>query len=68
MLDSFTEAKSVTVNLAVARLLSRLRAVRYPWCELSDYLLTDIGKTRGDAELEKLRRQPLIRNLPGSTA
>jgi len=65
---SFGHVLSTLVGSGLARLLSRLRAVRYPWCELSDYLLTDVGKTRGDAELEKLRHQPLIRNLPGSTA
>ena len=65
---SFGHVLSTLIGSGLARLLSRLRAVRHPWCELSDYLLTDIGKTRGDAELEKLRHQPLIRNLPGSTA
>jgi hypothetical protein len=37
-----------------------LRNVGHPWWELSDNLLADIGKTPGDAEVEKLRHRPVI--------
>lgn len=59
---SFGHVLSTLVGRGLAKLLSRLRAVRHPWWELSDYFLTDIGKTRGDAEFEKLRRRPTIRD------
>ena len=39
-----------------------LRNVGHPWWELSDNLLADIGKTPGDAEVEKLRHRPVIRD------
>jgi hypothetical protein len=59
---SFGHVLSTAVGRGLAKLLSRLRAVRHPWWELSDYLLTDIGKTRGDTEVEKLRHRPTIRD------
>jgi hypothetical protein len=37
-----------------------LRNVGHPWWELSDDLLADIGKTPGDAEVERLRHRPVI--------
>ena len=50
--------------------ISRSRRVRlfylqnlgHPWCALGDYRLADIGKTRGDAEVEKLRHRLVIRD------
>ena len=36
--------------------------VVHPWWELGDYLLADIGKTPADAEVEKMRRRPLMRD------
>ena len=43
-------------------LLFYLRNVGHPWWELGDYLLADIGKTPGDAEVEWLRHRPAIRD------
>jgi hypothetical protein len=37
-----------------------LRNAGQPWWELGDHLLADIGKTPGDAEVERLRHRPLI--------
>jgi hypothetical protein len=42
-------------------LLFMVRNAGHPWWELGDHLLADIGKTRGEAEVEKLRHQPVIR-------
>jgi hypothetical protein len=39
-----------------------LRNAGHPWWGLGDHLLADIGKTRGDAEVEKLRHRPVIRD------
>jgi hypothetical protein len=47
-------------NLSV--LLFCLRNVGHPWWGLGNYLLADIGKTPGDAEVEKLRHRPVIRD------
>jgi hypothetical protein len=52
-------------------LLSYLHNIGHPWWELGDYLLADIGKTPGEAEVEKLRHRPVIRDpreLSGSAA
>ena len=50
---------------AIARRLSFLlfmvRNADQPWWELGDHLLADIGKTRGEAEVEKLRHRPVTR-------
>jgi len=43
-------------------LLFYLRNVSHPWWELGDYFLADIGKTQGDAEVERLRHRPVIRD------
>ena len=43
-------------------LLAYLRNVGHPWWELGDRRLADIGKTPGDAEVEKLRHRPVIRD------
>jgi hypothetical protein len=59
---SFGHVLSSLVRRGLANLSSRLRAVRHPWWELSGYLLTDIGKTRGDADIENLRHRPTIRD------
>lgn len=45
-------------------LLLKVRNPGHPWWELGDYLLADIGKTPGEAEVEKRRRRPAIRDLP----
>jgi hypothetical protein len=44
-------------------ILFYLRNVRHPWWELGNYLLADIGKTPGEAEVENLRHRPVIRDL-----
>src|SRR5262245_17496067 len=41
-------------------LLFKVRHAGYPWWELGDYLLADIGKTPGEAEVEKWRRRPVV--------
>jgi hypothetical protein len=43
-------------------LLAYLRNVGHQWWELDDYHLADIGKTLGDAHVEKLRHRPVIRD------
>ena len=48
--------------------LSYLRNVSHPWWELGDYLLADIGKTPADAEVERLRHRPVIRDPHESLA
>ena len=50
------------VGFSIRVLLFYLRNVGDPWWELGDYLLADIGKTPGDAEVEKLRHRPVIRD------
>ena len=50
------------IGRSLVFLLSYLRIVSHPWWELGDYLLADIGKTSGDAEVEKLRHRPIIRD------
>ena len=56
---------SRVLSNAIARRLSFLlfmvRNAGHPWWELGDHLLADIGKTRGEAEVEKLRRRAVIR-------
>jgi hypothetical protein len=51
---SLAHQLSAKLGRWLAKLLSGLRTARQPWWELSNYLLTDIGKTRADAESEKL--------------
>ena len=51
---SFAHLLSSKLCRRLIALLSGLRIVRQPWWELSNYLLTDIGKTPGEAESEKL--------------
>jgi hypothetical protein len=51
---SFAHALSTKLGLWLAKLLSGLQAVHQPWWELSNHLLTDVGKTRAEAESEKL--------------
>lgn len=65
---SLRHVLSAVVGQGLVRLLARLRAVRHPWWELRDDLLTDIGKTRGDAEVEKLRHRPIVRDPHELTA
>jgi hypothetical protein len=50
------------IGRSLVFLLSYLRIVSHPWWELGDYLLADIGKTPGDAEVEKLRHRPVMRD------
>ena len=51
---SFAHVLSTKLGPRIAKLLSGLQIVRQPWWELSNRLLTDVGKTCGDAETEKL--------------
>jgi len=51
-----------SIGRSLTDLLSRMRAIGHPWWELDDYLLADIGKSRGDAEIEKLRHRLTIRD------
>ena len=50
------------VSGSLGVLLFYLRNVGHPWWELGDYFLADIGKTPGDAEVERLRHRPVIRD------
>ena len=50
------------IGRSLVLLLFYLRNVSHPWWELGDYLLADIGKAPGDAEVEKLRHRPIIRD------
>jgi hypothetical protein len=51
---SFADVLSTKLGPRIAELLSGLQIVRQPWWKLSNRLLTDVGKTCGDAETEKL--------------
>src|SRR5215470_17179462 len=50
------------IGRSLSVLLFYLRNVGHPWWELGDYLLADIGRTPGDAEVAKLRHRPVIRD------
>jgi len=50
------------IGCGLSFLLVYLRNVGHPWWELGDHLLADIGKTPDDAEVEKLRHRPVIRD------
>jgi hypothetical protein len=69
LVDSSTEVNhkygSVLLNgigRSLRTLLLKLPNISRPWWELDDYLLTDIGKTPADAEVEKLRHRTVIRD------
>ena len=49
----FAHVLSNMLGRRLSKVLLGLRAVRQPWWELSDHLLTDVGKTRAEAEFEK---------------
>ena len=51
-----------SIGRRLTHLLSYSRDIHHPWWELDDNLLADIGKTRGVAEIEKLRHRLAIRD------
>ena len=51
---SLAHQLSAKLGRWLAKLLAGLQGFRQPWWGLSNYLLTDIGKTPGEAESEKL--------------
>jgi hypothetical protein len=51
---SFADVLTTNLGRSLAKILSGLQAVRQPWWALSNRLLADIGKTRAQAESEKL--------------
>jgi len=56
---------SRAANRMWIRLLQDFPSSRTPWWGLNDHLLSDIGKTRADAEFEALRRNWSGRTIVG---